>query len=1279
MRSQDSNSHRLKISIVILCCITSFVSFATAQENDSETFPDADLEFFESKVRPILVERCYDCHGPDSGLEGELSLASREDLLHGGETGPAVVPKSADESLLIESVHYAGVYEMPPDSKLPQKEIDVLTKWVNLGAPWPAESNVATNTKKAFDLETRKAEHWCWHPRKNPSPPEIDDDDWSQQPLDKFVVRQLRVQQLTPNESTDKRTLIRRLHFDVTGLPPTPEQVQSFINDDSPNAFEKVVDAALASPRFGEHWARHWMDLTRYAETGGHEFDYPFPDAWQYRDYLIRAFNEDVPYDQLIREHIAGDLIESPRRHQTQNYNESILGTGFWFLHEAVHGPTDGRADRADHVDNQIDVMSKTFLGLTVACARCHDHKFDAISAEDYYALFGYLKSSRRQQAMLDVGRKIESAAQQCESALANIRKSEEEIFEWLSKSDRDSLANHLATTIEFIQSNPNWNNTSAVTFATDQLPKHESTGGKTEIQTLKGQQGFKWNDDTQFWWRNAKVGDKLSFDFDEEKFSDMAGQELELFVGYTTARDYGIVRIRFNDEVVCEELDCYSKSLQTPGRTSLGKIKIKAGINRLEFEILAPNPKAIARNMIGIDFLEFVSQVDQREELDANLKLFVSEADHFDAEELKTEFLSSLAGAVSQPTTQDESHPLNGFYKMSCDKNWYQSAKAKQKKRIARKARKAGKDKTKLFADFRNGIPADWFITGSAMINQRTDGRDENRENELSEKEIHNGYVESDLLGGKFCGVLRSPTFTIEHEKVFYRIKGKSCQVRLIIDGFVMDVYNALLYKGCAFDLNSNQMKWVVQSGDLKNYLGREAHIEIIDHSDGSFAIEEIRFGSGAPPLNPVTPFDLLCEKAKPKTTTKACLKLLSDCFDGNSKIDLTRNQRRDIVDFFDDHQLIQHLPQPVALNDQLHPIDKLRENKNKLAAVNQNVPKPMFAIAMADGNGIDEHIYIRGNHKTLGKVAKRNFLTALSPQPLKIPTGSGRLELANEISSPENPLTARVAVNRIWHHMIGVGIVPSVDNFGALGQTPTHPELLDFLGNEFVGNQWSVKKMIRRIALSKTYQLSSNSNSTNSETDPNNIYLHRAHVKRLTGESIRDSILAISGQLNEERFGPPVKIHLDSFMQGRGRPGQSGPLDGDGRRSIYIEVRRNFLSPMLLAFDTPAPFNTLGRRNKSNVPAQALILMNSPFVLEQAERWAEKITETSIDDEDFWDEEEVRQMYLEIFSRPVTESELKNAIEFLKAQTKEADAQTAWRDLCHVLFNTKEFIYLK
>ena len=250
--------------------------------------------------------------------------------------------------------------------------------------------------EKIFDLQSRVKAEWSFQPIRRPPVPAIRDSQSAiRNPIDAFLLAKLADAGLTFAPPADRRTLLRRVFFDLIGLPPTAEQIDAFLKDDSPRAYEKVVDALLASPHYGERWGRHWLDLVRYADTRGHEFDPEIPDAWRYRDYVVRAFNPDVPYDQFLTEHIAGDLLPRPRRDSRTGLKESLIATGFWWLGEAKHSPVDSRAEFADRTDNQIDVFGKAVLGLTLACARCHDHKFDPIATRDYYSLFSVITSSR--------------------------------------------------------------------------------------------------------------------------------------------------------------------------------------------------------------------------------------------------------------------------------------------------------------------------------------------------------------------------------------------------------------------------------------------------------------------------------------------------------------------------------------------------------------------------------------------------------------------------------------------------------------------------------------------------------------------------------------------------------------------------------------------------------------------------------------------------------------------------------------------------------------------
>ena len=306
------------------------------------------------------------------------------------------------------------------------------------------------------------------------------------------------------------------------------------------------------------------------------------------------------------------------------------------------------------------------------------------------------------------------------------------------------------------------------------------------------------------------------------------------------------------------------------------------------------------------------------------------------------------------------------------------------------------------------------------------------------------------------------------------------------------------------------------------------------------------------------------------------------------------------------------------------------------------------------------------------------RQLLEAIGGPNQPVPAqGSGRLDLAHRVVSEVNPLLPRVMVNRLWQHHFAEGIVASPDNFGVLGEAPANPELLDYLATEFIRQGWSVKKMHWLMVLSSTYRQASRADARADQSDPQNKLLHRMPVRRLEAECVRDAILAVSGRLDERMYGPPVPPHLTEFMQGRGRPAVSGPLDGDGRRSLYLGVRRNFLNPMFLAFDFPIPFTTMGRRSVSSVPAQALTLMNNPLVLEQADRWARR--ELAVAHRT--PEKHVISLYVTAFARPPTDSELQDAVRFLEEQGKEygkADDARAWADLCHVLINVKEFIFV-
>ncbi|MCC6291081.1 MAG: PSD1 domain-containing protein [Bryobacterales bacterium] len=352
-----------------------------------------ELEFFEKRIRPVFAAKCMGCHGPQaSPVRAHLRLDSREGMRKGGDSGPAIVPGDAAKSLLMKAVSYTDLdLRMPPTGKLSDAEIADLRRWIDMGAPDPRTAAGGLAGSRQLDVERGKR-HWAFRP----------------------VAKPAAKPEMAAGEPASKRVWLRRVTYDLTGLPPSREEMASYLADSSTESDGRVVERLLASPHYGERWARHWLDLVRFAETNGHEFDNDKLDAWRYRDYVIRAFNQDVPYNQFVREHIAGDLMPVKRLSRDGSFYESPIGTGFYWFGEVLNSAVDSVKSRSDQVDNQIDVMGKTFLGLTVACARCHDHKFDPVPTLDYYSLAGYLHSTAMQEAVIDSpgrGRAIGEAA----------------------------------------------------------------------------------------------------------------------------------------------------------------------------------------------------------------------------------------------------------------------------------------------------------------------------------------------------------------------------------------------------------------------------------------------------------------------------------------------------------------------------------------------------------------------------------------------------------------------------------------------------------------------------------------------------------------------------------------------------------------------------------------------------------------------------------------------------------------------------------------------------
>jgi len=533
-------------------------------------------------------------------------------------------------------------------------------------------------------------------------------------------------------------------------------------------------------------------------------------------------------------------------------------------------------------------------------------------------------------------------------------------------------------------------------------------------------------------------------------------------------------------------------------------------------------------------------------------------------------------------------------------------------------------------------------------------------------------GALRSEQRAGR---TIRTPSFTITSGKMFYLVKGNA-QVYAAVSQHVLIAgpLHARLFQSIKA---GKEYRWVGQ--DLTVYKGLPAHIEFTAESGSDFGVAMVVQSEQMPPLPPTATVPVLGKDqsstsfADVVAANRAAFESLVDALEHGLPNDPQSTIWARLANWLVEHpewwgSSTRHLKEAFR---------PYAEAEERMEAKFQRESR--LAIAIQDGTAVDEHVFLRGSPHVPGDLTPRRLLESLDGKNHPISTkGSGRLELARQMTDPkQNPFIARVIVNRVWQHLMGRGIVASVDNLGVLGEKPTHPELLDHLASEFIRDGWSIKKLIRKIVLSNAYQMSCVASDKAKEIDPRNLLWQHMPVRRLEGEAIRDSMLALSGRLNPQMYGPSMPVYLNEFQDGRGRP-PSGPLDGGGRRSVYLSVRRNFLSSFLLAFDTPIPFSTVGRRTVSNVPAQALILLNDPFVTQQAELWARKIVESV-----GTDAERIRKMYRRAFAREPTTAELAECAEFLHEQAQ-ASGKTkgdvsVWTDLAHVLLNAKEFIWLQ
>lgn len=1196
---------------------------------------------FAHEVRPILVRSCLACHGFDpSTREADLRLDRFEHATSDRDgRGAAVVPGAPDESLLIHLVSHPDPEErMPAEGEpLSRSEIDTLRRWIEEGA--------------SYDL------HWSLKPIRYEEPPPVGDREWSG-PIDAFIRARLESADLRPAPPADRQTLLRRVTFDLTGLPPTPEEAAAFLDDESEDAYGRLVDRLLESPHFGERWARHWLDLMRYAETYAHEFDYPIRHAYQYRDYVIRALNADVPYDQFVVEHIAGDLVESPRRHPVEGFDESILGTGFWWLSQGTHGPVDVRQDEAERVDNQIDVLSKAFLATTVSCARCHDHKFDPILTREYYGLAGFIQSSRRQEAYLDPGGRIGEA-------VAGMQEADLALRHWMSGVGRSELAGQAELVAEFL---------AAAIETLYGEPKSGEEAPRDHAVTIAS---FDGDDFSPWMVEGDAFSERPTFASDDP----LNGEGTAVGLGFANSHARG-------EEEGSVATDQRIGSLRSPPFTidrdylhlliGGGRHPGKTGLRVLVGEDVVY--ETTGNNSLRLE--PRVGDLSQHRGQAAVIEIFDRETGGWGNTRVDEIRLSDEA-SVSRPARRD-ARAVAAEREIDSERlqRWVRAVQSIDPESdgnpfsLLIKAAKGGTAPTPaveqpedVLFDLRpgDGHFGEWFISGWAFGDRASEVGDWRQPGRLWEV-ADRASADSGRVAETLVGTMRSPTFEIRKPYLGVLVRGRGT-LRVIIDGFTMDEYNALLFERAKLEVSEGDWTWVVH--DVRKYVGHRAHHEIIDDlADGSIQVARAVWLDDANP------------PALDRFGSELALR------DGDTNVNRLAQAYEDaVLSLLDDHPTRLGAASLSWLLDSglLEVVDeRVAALRSDFAASAASCPSPMRAMAMEDGTAENEYVFIRGDHRLRGEIAPRLLPgMMLASEAMEIEEGSGRLQLAEAMLDERSPFLARVIVNRVWHHLFGRGIVETTDDFGLLGKMPTHPELLDHLAWRFRHEMgWSLKTLIREVAVSRAYRSASGAPDPAAATvDPLNHLLSTREVRRLDGEAIRDAILLASGGLNRTMFGPSVPIHLTPFMTGRGRPGGSGPLDGDGRRSIYIEVRRNFLSPMMSAFDAPNPHSTIGDRADSNVPAQSLILLNDPFVVEQAGRLAALLLER-----DETVDARLDRLYRRTLSRLPTPSESEASGAFLQEQARARSSEgpweespEAWADLCHVMFNLKEFSFIR
>jgi mono/diheme cytochrome c family protein len=1101
--------------------VSTFAAVALITASCANADDDAAVQF-ERDIRPILAAACVKCHGAKK-REGGLRLDAKSFAMTGGDSGPVIRPGKTDDSeLLIRVKSDDPDVRMPPEGKrLSGPQIELLTRWIEAGAEWPDDSDRVASTP----------DHWSFKPVSRPELPDGDEEN----PIDRFVRARLAAAGLEPNGPADRYTLLRRVSLDLTGLPPSPTEIEQFVSDESPDFYVKLVDRLLGSPHFGEKWSMQWLDLARYADSDGYEKDLPRPHAWRWRNWLIDAINRDLPFDQFSVQQLAGDLLPGATK-------QVKLATGF---HRNTltnrEGGVDSEEFRVKAAVDRINTTMTVWMGLTAGCAQCHTHKYDPITQREFFSLYAFFNNTDEQDLEADLEPKQQAAYDQALAAHDKALKDLQAQLKAEQAAIETRLGDWLAEQRRVLDEK--WKPVEVVS--------RRQSGGPIGGGVLLGGRG-----------QYEVVA--------TTPLSRVIGIRLTVAPAVDRKTDAGFA------------ISHIAVTAKPAGKGETGRLFLA---QTRSSDATSPNPSGVLRT-------DAAGWSVKKQSADP-VTLFIGTADKVGA--------AGQRGNELKDGSQDgATNLLNVFFNSPI-----LGTGTVSKVRVFTKATAGAnfgayllrRDGTSHRIVYRQDFTAD----GKA-------GERELQLNPVWEVQPGDVFAHSGNGGPTFGG--GAGTKDVIHYPVS-KLPAKGATVDLAkLPKIASRRYSMQVeFLPAAVDYEFVKPKWDDKGAQLTFQL--MVSMDLADRLS-------IAITSAADPLN---------ESLSGLPADIARIVRMSD--DERSEA-----QQKKLIDWFVSQ-------------------DETGRKLTKQIADHQK-KKPKRSVALMHTVKVSgsrpTHVHIRGDFKKKGIAVEPGtpaFLPKLSPRGDR----PDRLDLARWVVDPNNPLTARVAVNHIWAQLFGQGLVRTTEDFGTQGEPPTHPVLLDWLASEFPRLDWSRKAMIRLLLLSQTYQQSSRTRAELVRQDPENRLLARQHRFRLEAELVRDQYLAASGllvrQVGGRSFRPPLPDSVTRVQFVNKWTADSGEMLL--RRGLYIHLQRNLILPMLMTFDRPEAILTCTRRDRSNTPLQALTLLNGPVFVESAHALAANI----VTDESLTDESRIAQTFVRTVSRMPTSFERNRVKELLAELT--------------------------